>query len=141
MIDQNKLDALFVKAKKAPHTSVFNETKEQFLIASSDNVDKTTSKKDHFITFNKGIIMLIIAGTIALTSFLMSGDIEETKTESIIQTQVELKSEIGEETTQIERENEGPLLWVEPLRVKHSSEHVEQKTLMVNDGRTESNII
>lgn len=40
----------------------------------------------------------------------------------------------------IERENEGPLLWVEPLRVKHSSEHVEQKTLMVNDGRTESNI-
>ena len=108
MIDQNKLDALFVKAKKAPHTSVFNETKEQFLIASSDNVDKTTSKKDHFITFNKGIIMLIIAGTIALTSFLMSGDIEETKTESIIQTQVELKSEIGEETTQIERKNEAP---------------------------------
>jgi len=108
VIDQNKLDALFVKAKKAPHTSVFNKTKEQFLIASSDNVDKTTSKKDHFITFNKGIIMLIIAGTIALTSFLMSGDIEETKTESIIQTQVELKSEIGEETTQIERKNEAP---------------------------------
>lgn len=41
---------------------------------------------------------------------------------------------------QIERENEGPLLWVEPLRVKHSSKHVEQKTLLVNDGRTESNI-
>jgi hypothetical protein len=41
---------------------------------------------------------------------------------------------------QIERENEGPLLWVEPLRVKHSSEHIEQKTLLVNDGRTESNI-
>jgi hypothetical protein len=41
---------------------------------------------------------------------------------------------------QIERENEGPLLWVEPLRVKHSSKHVEQKTLIVNDGRTESNI-
>jgi hypothetical protein len=40
----------------------------------------------------------------------------------------------------IERENEGPLLWVEPLRVKHSSTHVEQKTLMVNDGRTESEI-
>ena len=40
----------------------------------------------------------------------------------------------------IERENEGPLLWVEPLRVKHSSKHVEQKTLLVNDGRTESNI-
>lgn len=106
MIDQNKLDALFVKAKKAPHTSVFNETKEQFLIASSDNVDKTTSIKDHFITFNKGIIMLVIAGAITLASFLMSGDIEETKTESRIRTQVELKSEIGEETTQIERENE-----------------------------------
>ena len=41
---------------------------------------------------------------------------------------------------QIERENQGPLLWVEPLRVKHSSKHVEQKTLLVNDGRTESNI-
>jgi len=41
---------------------------------------------------------------------------------------------------QIEREHEGPLLWVEPLRVKHSSEHIEQKTLLVNDGRTESNI-
>jgi hypothetical protein len=40
----------------------------------------------------------------------------------------------------IERENEGPLLWVEPLRVKHSSKHVEQKTLTVNDGRTESDI-
>ena len=42
---------------------------------------------------------------------------------------------------QIERENEGPLLWVEPLRVKHSSKHVEQKTLIVNDGRTESDIL
>ncbi len=42
---------------------------------------------------------------------------------------------------QIERENEGPLLWVEPLRVKHSSKHVEQKTLTVNDGRTESEIL
>jgi hypothetical protein len=42
---------------------------------------------------------------------------------------------------QIERENEGPLLWVEPLRVKHSSKHVEQKTLIVNDGRTESEIL
>ncbi|HIF90696.1 MAG TPA: hypothetical protein EYQ58_04050 [Candidatus Poseidoniales archaeon] len=42
---------------------------------------------------------------------------------------------------QIERENEGSLLWVEPLRVKHSSKHVEQKTLTVNDGRTESEIL
>jgi hypothetical protein len=41
----------------------------------------------------------------------------------------------------IERENEGPLLWVKPLRVKHSSKHVEQKTLIVNDGRTESEIL
>lgn len=40
----------------------------------------------------------------------------------------------------IERENEGPLLWVEPLRVRHSSKHVEQKTLIVSDGRTESDI-
>lgn len=108
MIDQNKLDALFVKAKKAPHASVFNETKEQFLIASSDNVDKPTSKKDHFITFNKGIIMLVIAGAIALTCFLMSSDIEETETESRIQTQVELKSVYGKETTQIEREKGAP---------------------------------
>lgn len=42
---------------------------------------------------------------------------------------------------QIERANSGPLLWVEPLRVIHSSQHVEQKELMVNDGRTESDVV
>ncbi len=93
MIDQQKLDALFLKARKAPHTSVFNETKEQFLLASSGSVDKMTSKKNQFKSFNNGIIMLIIAGAITLTLFLMSSDVEENKVQTTTETNVTVENE------------------------------------------------
>lgn len=105
MIDQNKLDSLFLKAKSAPHTSVFNETKEQFLIASSGNVEKKSSKKSHFKTFNKGIIMLVIAGAITLMCFFVSGDVEEDKAQNTVQTKVELKSEFTEKEMSIKAKN------------------------------------
>ncbi|PHR31854.1 MAG: hypothetical protein COA38_07250 [Fluviicola sp.] len=105
MIDQNKLDALFLKAKGAPHTSVFNETKEQFLIASSGNVEKKSSKKSHFKTFNKGIIMLVIAGAITLMCFFVSNDVEEGNTQNIVQTKVELESKFTEKKPPIEAKN------------------------------------
>lgn len=103
MIDQNKLDALFVKAKSAPHTSVFNETKEQFLIASDDMVDKMTSKKKKFKPLNTGFIMLGIAGIIALTCVLMSSDIDESTTPNTAEINVRVEKEPMEEKTPIEK--------------------------------------
>ena len=38
----------------------------------------------------------------------------------------------------IERENQSELLWVQPLKVKHSSNSTET-TATVNNGRTETN--
>jgi hypothetical protein len=38
----------------------------------------------------------------------------------------------------IERENQSELLWVQPLKVKHSSNYTET-TATVNSGRAETN--
>ncbi len=105
MIDETKLDALFLKAKNAPHISVFNETKEQFLIASSGSVDKMTSKKGRFKSFNKGIIMLVITGVIALSCFFMLSDIEKNNTENTSQAKVELENEFTKKESPIKEDN------------------------------------
>ena len=101
MIDQTKLEALFLKAKNAPHTSGFNESKEQFLIASSGTVDKMTSKKNQFKPFIKGFIMLLITGAITLTCFLMSSDIEENRAQNTQETTSTLENEFTVEKTPI----------------------------------------
>lgn len=127
MIDQHTLDALFLKAKEAPHTSVFNETKEHFLSASSSKIDTPTSKKGHFITVTKGIIMLIIIGVIALTSVLISGDVEENKTQKTDDTNVELK-----------RVEEDKKLFIEP---KITSTKLPPKTIEVARVKNDSSPI
>ena len=38
----------------------------------------------------------------------------------------------------INREKNGPLLWVLPLKVSHKNEFTENKKITINDGRTES---
>lgn len=105
MIDQTKLNELFTKAKSAPHISVFNETKEQFLIASSGNVDKKNSKKGRFKSFNTKIIMLVITGVITLSCFFMLSDIEENNTQYTSQAKVELVNEFTEKESPIKEKN------------------------------------
>ena len=41
----------------------------------------------------------------------------------------------------IERENDGPLLWVEPLCVSHHKEAIENENIVISDGRTESDTL
>lgn len=124
MIDQHTLDALFLKAKEAPHTSVFNETKEYFLSASSSKIDPPTSKKNHFITVNKGTIMLLIAGVITLTCVLMLGDVEENKTQKITETKVQLKHVEKDNESYVQPANTSaklPPKTIEVARVKKNS--------------------